>query len=120
MRTRLIAMIIMILPLFVNAQNFNPPKPNMRDPLFNQWDNQGPKVLQLETVKPLNRSRLENAQTKVANEERKLIKLERKAWGKEDELKKEKENLMNLENTPESSRNPDDQKKIEKSKKKNS
>jgi hypothetical protein len=87
MKTRLIVIIIMILPLFVNAQNFNPPKPKMQDPLFNQWENQGPKVLQLETVKPLYRSRAENAQSKLAAEERKLIKLARKAWKKDDELK---------------------------------
>ena len=117
MRTRLIVMIIMTLPLFVNAQNFNPPKPQMQDPLVNQWGSQGPKVLQLETVKPLYRSRAENAQSKLAVEERKLIKLARKAWKKDDELKEEKENLKNLENTPENSRNPNHQKKIEKSKK---
>lgn len=116
MRTRLIIMIIMILPLFVNAQNFNPPKPQMQDPLFNQWGNKRPELPQTPTVKPLYRSRAENAQAKLAIEERKLIKIAKKAWAKEADLKKEKENLKNLENTPEAGNNAYHQKKIEKSK----
>ena len=107
----------MILPLFVDAQNFNPPKPKMQDPLFNQWENKRPEIPQTPTVKPLYRSRTENAQAKLADEERKLIKLAKKAWEKEADLKKEKENLKNLENTPENSNNYNHQKKIEKSKK---
>ncbi len=95
----------MILPLFVNAQNFNPPKPKMQDPVFNQWENKRPELPQTSIVKPLYLSRAENAQAKLANEERKLIKLAKKAWEKEADLKKEKENLKNLESTPESSNN---------------
>jgi hypothetical protein len=117
MKTRLIVMAIMILPFFVNGQNFNPPKPKMQDPLFNQWENKRPELPQTPTVKPLYRSRAENAQAKLALEERKLIKLAKKTWAKEADLKKEKENLKNLENTPENSNNPYQQKKIEKSKK---
>ncbi|MBA4276527.1 hypothetical protein [Flavobacterium sp.] len=117
MRTRLIIMIIMILPLFVDAQNFNPPKPQMQDPLFNLWGNKRPELPQTPTVKPLYRSRAENAQAKLAIEERKLIKIAKKAWAKEADLKKEKENLKNLENTPETDNNAYHQKKIEKSKK---
>jgi hypothetical protein len=117
MRTRLIVMIIMTLPLFVNAQNFNPPQPKMQDPLFNQWENKRPELPQTPTVKPLYRSRAENAQAKLVKEEQKLIKLAKKAWGKEADLKKEKENLKNLESTPDNSNNPNHQKKIEKSKK---
>jgi hypothetical protein len=118
MRERLIAVLMLILPFFVNSQNFIPPKPKMQDiPFFKPWENNRPIVLQLEKVKPLNRSRLENAQTKVAIEERKLIKLARKAWDKEDELKKEKEHLINLEKTPENTRTPDHLKKIETAKK---
>jgi hypothetical protein len=117
MRTRLIVMIIMILPLFVNAQNFNPPKPQMQDPLFNQWENKRPELPQTPTVKPLYRSRAENAQVKLAIEERKLIKLAKKAWEKEADLKKEKENLKNLENTPDAKNNPYHQTKIEIAKK---
>ena len=117
MRSRLIVMIIMILPLLVNAQNFNPPKPKIQDPLFNQLENKRSELPQTPTVKPLYRSRAENAQAKLANEERKLIKLAKKAWAKEADLKKEKENLKNLENTPEASNNAYNQKKIEKLKK---
>lgn len=117
MKTYLIVMIMMIAPLLVNAQTFNPPTAKMQDPLFNQWGNQRPKVLGLESVKPLSRSRIENAQIKVANEERKLVKLAREAWDMEDALKEEKEKLKNLENTPENSITPDRQKKIEKSRK---
>lgn len=106
MKTRLIVMIIIILPLFVNAQNFNPPKPKMQDPLFNQWENKRPELPQTPTVKPLYRSRAENAQVKLAIEERKLIKLAKKTWAKEADLKKEKENLKNLENTPVNNNNP--------------
>jgi len=107
----------MTLPIFVNAQNFNQPQPKMQDPLFNQWENKRPELPQTPTVKPLYRSRSENAQAKLVKEEQKLIKLAKKAWGKEADLKKEKENLKNLESTPDNSKNPNHQKKIEKSKK---
>lgn len=102
----------MILPFFVNAQNFNPPKPQMQDPLFNQWGNKRPELPQTPTVKPLYRSRTENAQAKLTIEERKLIKTAKKAWAKEADLKKEKENLKNLENTPEAGNNAYHQKKL--------
>ena len=84
----------------------------MQDPLFNQWENKRPELPQMPTVKPLYRSRAENAQAKLTNEESKLIKLAKKAWEKEADLKKEKENLKNLESTPQSSNNPNNQKKL--------
>jgi multidrug resistance efflux pump len=89
----------------------------MQDPSFNQWENKRPEISQTSTVKPIYRSRAENAQAKLAIEERKLIKLAKKAWEKEADLKKEKENLKILESTLENNNNPNRQKKIEKSKK---
>lgn len=106
-------MIIMTLPLYANAQKFNLPTPQMQNPFI--WGNQRPKVPEITpTLKPLYRSHVENAKAKLAREEQKLIKLARKAWKKEADLKKEKENLKNLENNPENSNNPYYQKKFEK------
>lgn len=117
MRTNLLVMIIMILPLFVNAQNYNLPKPKIQVPLFNQRENKHPELPKTPAIKPLYRSRTENAQAKLVKEEQKLIKLAKKAWEKEVDLKKEKENLKYLESTRENSNDPNHQKKIEKTKK---
>ncbi|WP_133507421.1 hypothetical protein [Flavobacterium chryseum] len=82
--------------------------------LFPMQDERPPQLVQLPTMKPISVSRLQKAQTKLTREEQKLIKLARKAWDYEDDLKKEQEQLKNIENAPESSNDPDHQKKIEK------
>lgn len=86
----------------------------MRDPVTGQ-PMLAPDTPKLETVKPIaTLTHVEKAQAKSKREEQKLIKLARKAWDLEDDLKKEQEQLKNLENAPESSNNPDHQKDIEK------
>ncbi|CAM3904096.1 hypothetical protein FLSI110296_02445 [Flavobacterium sinopsychrotolerans] len=79
MRICLIVMIITILPFFVSAQNFNPPKikpPNVVHPIRLE---QRPKVPDITlTMKPLYRSSMENAKAKLAREEQKLIKQAKK------------------------------------------
>lgn len=96
MKTHLIVMIITILPLFVNAQTitpstFIPPKPTMEshNP-FNWWKKKYPDPLPTATVKHLNWSKLAKAETKLAKEERKLMKLVKRTWVKENDLKKAK------------------------------
>jgi hypothetical protein len=117
MKTHLIIMTIMILPIFMNAQSFNPPQIRPTTTIFPMQE-QRPQVPEImPTMKPLYRSSVENAKVKLATEERKLIKLARKAWEQEDDLKKEQENLNKLENTPENSNDPAHQKKIEIAKK---
>ncbi|MFB3389422.1 hypothetical protein [Flavobacterium sp. LAR06] len=114
MGIRLVVIIIMILPLYINAQNFNPSKAQFtpRHP-FGIGDEKPPQLVQLPTMKPLSTlTHVEKAQAKLAREEQKLIKLARKAWDLEDDLKKEQELLKNLENTKD--RSNDHQKRIEK------
>lgn len=118
MRTFLIIMILIITPLFSNAQSFNPsgirPKTN---PLSNE-DERPPQLVQLPTMKPISTlSRVEKAKAKLEREEQKLIKLARKAWDKEDDLKKQQEQLNRLETATVNIDNPDHQKEIEKCKK---
>lgn len=116
MRIRLVVIIIMILPLYINAQNFNPSKAQFtpRHP-FGIGDEKPPQLVQLPTMKPLSTlTQIEKAQAKLVREEQKLIKLSRKAWDLEDDLKKKQELLKNIENTRDRSNDPDHQKRIEK------
>lgn len=82
-------MIIFILPLFVNAQRFNLNPPRINPPQFDLWPMQdkSPKVPQLETVKPISQSSVENAKSKLARGEQKLIKSANKVWKIEADLK---------------------------------
>ncbi|MBF4467139.1 hypothetical protein [Flavobacterium sp. LC2016-12] len=116
MRIRLVVIIIMILPLYINAQSFNPSKIQFtpRHP-FGIGDEKPPQLVQLPAMKPLSTlTQIEKAQAKLAREEQKLIKLARMAWDLEDDLKKEQEQLKTLENDPDTSNDPDHQKRIEK------
>ena len=115
MRMRLIILILMMtMPFFTNAQVDY----SMQLPIYDAWGRpiERPKTPQLETVKPLSLNRVEKAKAKLAREEQKLIKLARKAWDLEDDLKKEEQLLKNLENTPENSNDPDHQKRIKQTK----
>lgn len=115
MRTPLIAFIIILLPLFAAAQNFDPSqyRPQVQDLLF-PGANQSPKLPQLETVKPLSRNHIEKTKAKLAREEQKLIKLAEKTWKIELDLRAKRESLKNLENTSKDNNDPDYQKNIEK------
>jgi hypothetical protein len=106
MKAHMIIMAIMMLPVFMNAQRFDPSQ--IRPPIdIFPMQKKYPQVPEITpTTKPLYRSRIENAQVKLATEERKLIKLARKAREQEDDLRKEQENLKNLEDTPENSNDP--------------
>ena len=118
MRIRLIVMIITILPLFSNAQNFNPSQIQPQNNVGPMGIEPRPKVPEImPTMKPLYRSRVENAKAKVAREEQKLIKQAKKTWKKDDDLKTKQEKLKNLINTPGNSNEPNLQKNIEKCKK---
>lgn len=120
MRVRLIVMIIIIiiLPFFANAQNFNPSQIQPQNNVGPMGIESRPKVPEImPTMKPLYRSRLENAKAKVAREEQKLIKQAKKTWKKEDDLKTKQEKLKNLVNAAGNSNDPNIQKKIEKYKK---
>jgi hypothetical protein len=111
-------MIITILPLFANAQNFNSSQIKPQNNVHSFGLEPSPKVPEImPTMKPLYRNRVENAKAKLAREEQKLIKLARKTWEKEADLKTKQEKLKNLENTPENSNDPNLQKNIEKCKK---
>ncbi|MDW8850333.1 hypothetical protein SD960_09540 [Flavobacterium sp. MMLR14_040] len=117
MRIFLIVMILIITPLFSNAQNFNASKMQPRTNPLPMEDEKPPQLVQLPTMKPISTlSRVEKAQSKLEREEQKLIKLARKAWNKEDDLKKEQAQLKSLETAPENINNPDQQKEIEKCK----
>ncbi|MFC6264992.1 hypothetical protein [Flavobacterium panici] len=118
MRTLLLALPIILLPLFASAQNFDPSKygPQKQDLLF-PGANQNPKLPQLETVKPLSRNDVEKTKAKLAREEQKLIKLAEKTWQIELDLRAKRESLKNLENTSKNNNDPDYQKNIEKLKK---
>lgn len=116
MRIRLVVITIMILPLFVNAQTFNPPiRQFNQNHLFGVGDEKPPKLVELPTMKPHSTlTQIEKAQAKLTREEQKLIKLARKAWDLEDDLKKGQEQLKNLEIDPDRNNNSDHQKRIEK------
>lgn len=113
MRICFIAM-MMTLAHFVNAQVLNSSKMQL-NPLipFRNGDEKPPQLVQLPTMTPLpTLTNIEKAQAKLAREEQKLIKLARNAWDLEDGLKKEQDQLKNLENVPEKSSDPDHQKRI--------
>jgi predicted RNase H-like nuclease (RuvC/YqgF family) len=122
MKSLLIVLIVMIMPLFVKAQVDYSMQSPLRDPItgglinpITRTPTQRPNTPKLETVKPIaTLTNVEKAKAKLAREEQKLIKLSRKEWDLEDDLKNEQEQLKNLENTLESSNDPDHQKKIEK------
>lgn len=102
MRIRLIVMII--LPFFVNAQNFNPPQIQPQNNIWPKGLEPRPKVPEImPTMKPLYLSRAENAKAKLARKEQKLIKQARKTWEKEADLKTKQEKLKNIENAPKNS-----------------
>lgn len=118
MRTFLITMIIVTLPLFVKAQNYNFPGPQFdQTPVFMRGNDRPPQLVQLPTMKPISRNRIENAQAKLVIKEQKLTKMARKTWDKEVDLKAKQEELKSIENATENSNNPDHQKNIEKCKK---
>ncbi|WP_132011686.1 hypothetical protein [Flavobacterium sp. 90] len=114
MKNLLIVLIVMIMPIFVNAQSFNPnPSQQVLHGLMGV-DERAPQLVQLPTMKPIvTLNHVEKAKAKLAREEQKLIKMARKAWDKEDDLKKEQDQLKTLENASQNSNDPDHQKKIE-------
>lgn len=115
MRTHLIVLITTLLSLFATAQNFDPSKirPNLGNPFLER--EKSPKVPEITpTLKPIYRSRIENAKSKLQREEQKLIKLARKTWYKEAALKAKKEQLTDLKNAAKNSDNSNLQKNIEK------
>ena len=113
MRIRLIVMIITILPLFVNAQSFNPSQIRPQNNVGPMGIEPRPKVPEImPSMKPLYRSRIENVKAKVAREEQKLIKQAKKTWEKEDDLKTKQEKLKNLINTTENNNDPNLEKNI--------
>lgn len=117
MKTRLMVIMILTLPLFINAQSFNPSQFRPTIGAF-PMEKKNPELPpKMPTMKPLNRSRIENMQVKLAKEERKLTKLAKKAWKHEVDLKKKQENLTKLENVVESNNDFNHQKKIETAKK---
>nr|WP_315195233.1 hypothetical protein [uncultured Flavobacterium sp.] len=116
MKTFLTVITMLILPHFMNAQSFSPSQIKPQNDIFPMQE-RNPRLPQMPTIKPLYRSRIENAEAKLAKENRKLTKLAKKAWKHEDDFKKKQENLKKLENIPENSDNPGYQKKIEIAKK---
>ncbi len=76
-----ISLIVMtILPLFINAQRFNPSKILSQHNILPFGQELHPKVPEImPAMKPLYLSRKENAQAKLTREEQKLIKLAKKA-----------------------------------------
>ncbi|TPG39283.1 hypothetical protein [Flavobacterium pectinovorum] len=112
MRNLFIVLIITIIPLFANAQGFN--QSQLRNGTLMGVDERAPQLVQLPTMKPIvTLNHVEKAKAKLAREEQKLIKMARKAWDKEDDLKKEQEQLKTLENASQNSNDPNHQKKIE-------
>jgi hypothetical protein len=106
------------MSLYANAQKFDSTqiRPNLSNPFLE--GEKSPKVPEITpTLKPIYRSRVENAKSKLLREEQKLIKLARKTWDKEADLKAKKEDLINLENTAKNSNNPSIQRNIDKYKK---
>lgn len=115
---RLIAMIMTILPLFMNAQSFNPSQLQPQNNVWPKGLEPRPKVPEImPTMKPLYLSRAENAKAKLARKEQKLIKQARKTWKKEANLKTKQEKLKNLENATKNSNDLNLQKNIQKFKK---
>ena len=118
MKNLLIMLILVTIPFFTNAQGFNPSQIQLRNSPFPISNDRPPQLVQLPTMKPITSlSQVEKAQAKLAREEQKLIKLARKAWDQEDNLKKEQEQLKIFENTLESNNDSDHQKRIENVKK---
>lgn len=115
MKTNLTIIITTLLSLYANAQKFDSTqiRPNLNNPLLEGEKN--PKVPEITpTLKPIYRSRIENAKSKLVREEQKLIKLARKTWDKETDLKAKKEELINLENTAKNSNNSSLQRNLDK------
>ena len=115
MKTNLTILITTLLSLYANAQKFDSTqiRPNLNNPFLE--GEKSPKVPEITpTLKPIYRSRLENAKSKLVREEQKLIKLARKTWDKEADLKAKKEELINLENTAKNSNNPSLKRNIDK------
>ncbi len=122
MKNLFILLIVIITPLFANSQVRYSSQFSVRDlvtgspidPLTGRPIQQHPEAPKLETVKPIaTLTHVEKAKAKLAREEQKLIKMARKAWDKEDDLKKEQDQLKTLENASQNSNDPDHQKKIE-------
>jgi hypothetical protein len=86
MKTLLMVIIMLILPLFMNAQSFSPSQIKPQHDIFPMQE-RNPKLPQMPTIKPLYRSRIENAEAKLAKENRKLMKLAKKAWKQEDVIR---------------------------------
>lgn len=114
MRNLLIVFTVMIMPIFANAQSFNPSQQVLLHRTVMGIDERAPQLVQLPTMKPIvTLNHVEKAKTKLAREEQKLIKMARKAWDKEDDLKKEQDQLKTLENASQNNNDADHQKKIE-------
>lgn len=93
-----VSLIIILLPFFINAQSFNPTKLRPSYDFGRASLESRPKQPEtLPTMKPLNLSSKDVAKAKLAREEQKLIKIARKTWGIEANLKKEQEKLVQLE-----------------------
>ncbi|MCD9573402.1 hypothetical protein [Flavobacterium soyae] len=113
MKTRLIVLIIIILPLFISAQNSDPSKPELQHTMYPWME---PKLSKMESTKNLSKGKVQRAKNRIAREEQKLIKLGQEEWKIELDLKAQLENLKQLENSSEKSNDPDHQKNIEKAK----
>lgn len=114
MKNLFIVFTVMIMPIFANAQSFNPSQQVLLHGTVMGIDEKAPQLVQLPTMKPIvTLNHVEKAKAKLAREEQKLIKIARKAWDKEDDLKKEQDQLKTLENASQNNNDPDHQKKIE-------
>ncbi|PXY45449.1 hypothetical protein DMB68_12275 [Flavobacterium hydrophilum] len=113
MKTPLITIIAILLPLFISAQNSDPSKPELQHTLYPWME---PKVPNMKNTKPFTRNKIQRAKNRIAREEQKLIKLGQEEWKIELDLKAQLEKLKQLENSSEKSNEPDHQKNIEKAK----
>lgn len=106
--------LLLLLSFGATAQNFNPSAlmPQPQNALFPMMD-QRPKVLGLETMKPISKNYKEKMQAKLDREEKKLVKLAEKSWQIELDLRSQKTKLKTLEDNL---NDPDRDKKIEKQK----
>lgn len=123
MRSLFITLIIITLPLFVNAQVpeiFKEASRNIgrqqAEKILYPMQKQYPELPKTPSFKPLYRNRIENAEAKLVREERKLKKLENEAQEKKDDLKTNQEKLLNLENAFKNTNDSDYQKNIERHK----
>nr|WP_294781169.1 hypothetical protein [uncultured Flavobacterium sp.] len=112
MKTRLIVLLIILLPFFSNAQADYSMQLPIHDPITGRPMSRQ-NTPKLETVKPLSRNYKEKVQAKLEKEERKLVKLAEKSWEIELDLRAEKTTLKTLENN---TNNPDHEKNIAKQK----